>query len=184
MSRPKEFKRADVLEKALPLFWSKGFTATGLKDLERATGVNKSGLYSEFKDKDDLFLASLEHYYAGRENRKLLVQEPLGWSNLERFMKIMGPSTTKKVRGCFAVNTLRELDGLSPKAHKLIESQRAILKNLFVANIVTEKTKAKPEAMAEMLLTFYYGLSIEQNLDSSRASFNRKVETFLGAVRD
>ncbi len=184
MSRTKQFRRADVLEKALPLFWTKGFTATGLKDLERATGVNKSGLYSEFKDKDDLFYASLEHYYTGRENRKILIQEPLGWSNLERFMKTMGPSATKKMRGCFAVNTLRELDGMPTKAHQLIESQRAVLKNLFVANIVAVKTKAKPEAMADMLLTFYYGLSIEQNLNSSRASFNRRVETFLTAIRE
>ncbi len=184
MSREKAFRRTDVLEKALPLFWAKGFTATGMKDLEHATGVNKSGLYSEFRDKDDLFVASLEHYYKGRENRKLLMHEPLGWSNIERFMKLAGPSTTKKLRGCFAVNTLRELDGLPAKAHKVIELQRTILKSLFLANIVTEKIRTKPDAMAEVLLTFYYGLSIEQNLETSRASFNRRVETFLGAVRD
>ena len=56
MGRPKGFERSEVLDKALQLFWKKGFADTSLQDLEKATGVNKSGLYSEFKDKDEIFL--------------------------------------------------------------------------------------------------------------------------------
>jgi hypothetical protein len=32
-----------LLEKAMPVFWTYGFSNTSLQDLERATGVNKSG---------------------------------------------------------------------------------------------------------------------------------------------
>jgi TetR/AcrR family transcriptional regulator, copper-responsive repressor len=42
-----------VLEKAIRVFWKRGFPDTSVQDLERATGVNKSGLYSEFRDKED-----------------------------------------------------------------------------------------------------------------------------------
>jgi AcrR family transcriptional regulator len=51
MGRPKNFSREGVLEKALPVFWKHGFADTSLQDLEKATGVNKSGLYVEFADK-------------------------------------------------------------------------------------------------------------------------------------
>jgi AcrR family transcriptional regulator len=40
----------------MPVFWKHGFSDTSLQELERATGVNKSGLYSEFRDKKDLFI--------------------------------------------------------------------------------------------------------------------------------
>jgi hypothetical protein len=41
--RPKNFSREEVLEKAMPVFWKHEFAVTCLQDLERATGVNKSG---------------------------------------------------------------------------------------------------------------------------------------------
>ena len=55
MGRPKKFNRQGVLERALPVFWRRGFADASLHELEVVTGVNKSSLYSEFKDKADLF---------------------------------------------------------------------------------------------------------------------------------
>ena len=66
MGRKKLFSRESVLDKSIPVFWAKGYADTSLQDLEQATGVNKSGLYSEFKDKEDLFLSSLAHYQMRR----------------------------------------------------------------------------------------------------------------------
>jgi TetR/AcrR family transcriptional regulator, copper-responsive repressor len=53
MGRRKNFTREAFLEKALPVFWTVGFAEASLHELEQATGVNKSGLYAEFKDKED-----------------------------------------------------------------------------------------------------------------------------------
>src|ERR1700733_5824403 len=80
MGRPKNFSREEVLEKAMPVFWKHGFADTSLQDLERATGGNKSGLYTEFRDKEDLFVACLCHYLETQEKRWLLTKEPLGWN--------------------------------------------------------------------------------------------------------
>src|SRR6202790_4867067 len=87
MGRPKSFSRGEVLEKAMPVFWKHGFADTSLQELERATGVNKSGLYSEFRDKEDLFVACLRHYLESQAKRGLLTKEPLGWKNVETFLK-------------------------------------------------------------------------------------------------
>jgi TetR/AcrR family transcriptional regulator, copper-responsive repressor len=61
MGRTKNFSWEGVLEKALPVFWKYGFADTSFQKLEKATGVNKSGLYSDFADKGDLYLESLRH---------------------------------------------------------------------------------------------------------------------------
>src|SRR3981081_3610444 len=87
MGRPKSFSREDVLEKAMPGFCTHGFSDTSLQDLERVTGVNKSGLYTEFRDKEDLFVACLRHYLESQEKRGLLTKKPLGWDNVEALLK-------------------------------------------------------------------------------------------------
>src|SRR6202048_4106993 len=94
MGRPKNFNRQAVLEKALPVFWRQGFADASLHELEQATGVNKSGLYSEFKDKEDLFVQSLRYYLESLEKQGLLTAEPLGWHNIERFLKTAPGSMT------------------------------------------------------------------------------------------
>src|SRR5262245_7587164 len=40
-----------------------------LHELEQATGVNKSGLYAEFEDKEDLFVQSLRYYLENLEKK-------------------------------------------------------------------------------------------------------------------
>ena len=107
MGRPKNFSREEVLDKAMPVFWKHGFADTTLQELERATGVNKSGLYTEFRDKEDLFLACLRHYLESQEKRRLLTKEPLGWNNVEAFLK-NGPLNKGELQGCFSVNSMRE----------------------------------------------------------------------------
>src|SRR5271154_5221870 len=87
MGRPKSFSREEVLERAMPFFWKDGFADTSPQELEQATGVNKSGLYTEFRDKEDLFVACLRHYLDSQGKRGLLTKEPLGWKNVETFLK-------------------------------------------------------------------------------------------------
>jgi AcrR family transcriptional regulator len=107
MGRPKNFSREEVLVKAMPVFWRHGFADTTLQQLERATGVNKSGLYTEFRDKEDLFMACLRHYLESQGKRGLLTKEPLGWKNVENFLK-NGPLYKGEQQGCFSVNSMRE----------------------------------------------------------------------------
>src|SRR5437899_10866900 len=90
MGRPKQFNREGVLDRAIPVFWKQGFANTTVQDLEQATGVNKSGLYTEFKDKEDLFLASLEHY-AQTRGAEILAAQPLGWGTKSRFSTFPPP---------------------------------------------------------------------------------------------
>ena len=78
MGRPKNFTRDAVLEKALPVFWRRGFADASLHELELATGVNKSGLYAEFKDKEDLFMQSLQYYLDSLEKKGTADSRALG----------------------------------------------------------------------------------------------------------
>src|ERR1700743_3774974 len=182
MGRPKGFNREQVLEKAMPVFWKHGFADTSLQDLERATGVNKSGLYTEFRDKEDLFLACLRHYLERQGERGLLTKEPVGWKNIETFLK-SGPLNNGEKQGCFAINSMREFAILPHEANGAITGNRALLQQLLAANIEAEKPRMAPSAIAEMVLSFFSGLCIEPILKSGKASSTRKVENFMTALR-
>ena len=181
MARPRNFSREGVLERALPVFWKHGFADASLQELEKATGVNKSGLYSEFSGKEELFLESLR-FYLDRMQLGLLMVEPLGWDNVERFLKL-GPRTTEGQKGCFAVSSMRELAILPPAAIEMLGQGRVQLKQLIAKNIEAEKPKADVNDLASMVLTFFTGLSVEQNLKPSRAATGRKVDNLMRVLR-
>ena len=50
------------------------------RTLKQATGVRKSGLYTEFKDKEDLFVESMRRYFDVLMARGHLTKQPLGWT--------------------------------------------------------------------------------------------------------
>ena len=159
MGRPKTFSREGVLEKALPVFWKHGFADTSLQELEKATGVNKSGLYAEFADKGDLYLESLRHYLRKRQKEGLLTAEPLGWKNVERFLKL-APCSLKGQKGCFSVDSMNQFAVLPAAAQEIVSKSRAFLKDLIARNVEAEKPEMKPTVLAEMILTFFTGISM------------------------
>jgi TetR/AcrR family transcriptional regulator, copper-responsive repressor len=183
MGRPKSFSREEVLEKAMPVFWKHGFADTSLQELERATGVNKSGLYTEFRDKEDLFVTCLRHYLERQGKRGLLTKEPLGWKNVETFLK-NGPLNSGEQQGCFSINSMRELAILPDEAYSIVTENRALLQRLLAMNIEVEKPKMAPSAIAELVMSFFSGLCIERNLKSGKTSSARKINNFLTALRN
>jgi TetR/AcrR family transcriptional regulator, copper-responsive repressor len=183
MGRPKLFDREDILEKAMPVFWKHGYAHTSIQDLEKATGVNKSGLYSEFKDKEDLFLETLKYYFAHRKNREFLKREPYGWKNIEDYLLFSARSTTLAQKGCFGVATMRELEWLPDEARNTVNGSRKILKGLWIQNIAAEKTRGSPESISEVLSTFYSGLCIHQNLKMPKAVLKKAVSDFIVALK-
>jgi AcrR family transcriptional regulator len=182
MGRPRLFSREHVLQKALPVFWKYGFTRTTLPDLEFATGVNKSGLYSEFESKEDLFLACLRYYLDTRNGAAFLSAEPLGWDNIERFLE-EAPGCSLDQRGCFSVNSMRELTATPAEARKMIVEGRAKLKRLLKANIASENPKMDVDVVCDLVSVFFSGICIEANLNSERARVRQKIRGFMQLLR-
>ena len=182
MGRPRKFSREGVLQKAMPVFWKYGFARTTLPDLEQATGVNKSGLYTEFESKEALFLACLRHYLDTRESGALLTAEPLGWKNIERFLE-EAPSCAVDQRGCFFVNSMRELDCLPAEAREMIADGGAKLKELLRANVAVEKPKMDVKSLCELISAFFSGICIEANLNPDRKRAQRKIKDFMQMLR-
>ena len=182
MGRPKNFSREEVLEKAMPVFWKHGFADTSLHELERATGVNKSGLYTEFRDKEDLFVACLRHYLESQGKRGLLTKEPLGWKNVETFLK-NGPLNKGEQQGCFSINSMRELAILPDEAYGIVTQNRALLGTPSRHEYRSRKTQYGSFRNCGDGAVLLLRVCIERNLKSGKASLTRKIENFMKALR-
>ncbi|MFC4326354.1 TetR/AcrR family transcriptional regulator [Streptomyces andamanensis] len=64
MAGKKQFDMATALDAAMIQFWRAGYADTSVDDLSRATGLNRSSIYSSLGDKDTLFVRCLERYTA------------------------------------------------------------------------------------------------------------------------
>ncbi len=60
--RPRQFKQEEVLEKAMRVFWKKGYEQTAITDLVAATGVGAQSLYGSIGNKRTIFIESLTYY--------------------------------------------------------------------------------------------------------------------------
>lgn len=56
-----ERTRQRIVERAMPLFNTRGFAGASLSDLVRETGLEKGGIYNHFDSKEAIALAAFDH---------------------------------------------------------------------------------------------------------------------------
>jgi len=62
MARSVEFNEATAIQKAMEVFWKKGYNGASLRDLTDAMQINSSSLYNTIGDKQELFVRCVQHY--------------------------------------------------------------------------------------------------------------------------
>ena len=63
--RPREFDRAQALEKARDLFWTRGYEGVSMADLVAALGIASARIYAAFGSKEQLFREAVDLYETG-----------------------------------------------------------------------------------------------------------------------
>lgn len=182
MGRPKLFERNDVTDKALKVFWRKGYADTSLKELEDATGVFKPALYSEFGDKEGLFLACVKHYRDSYSGRLKLLNEPLGWPNIETFLRSTLPD--KHGRSCFeAFAFARDIPILSEKLMPLLNENTKNIMSAIQNNLAAAGVKQKDLTdLSENIFTVYCGLGVLAK-SQNKLGFETRINKAIQLIR-
>ncbi len=113
MPRTREFDANEALDRAVALFWKKGFFDSSMDDLVKATGVSRYGIYGTFGNKREFFKASLRRY---ADRMVSEVQRPLRKRDAslaeiqECFATILQVAGSDRGRlGCLICNTATEV---------------------------------------------------------------------------
>src|SRR5207237_8567013 len=63
--RTRQFDVDQALDRALEVFWARGYEGATLPELTRAMGINRPSLYAAFGNKEQLFRKALDRYQTG-----------------------------------------------------------------------------------------------------------------------
>src|SRR5207248_3128864 len=63
--RTRQFDVDEALDRALEVFWARGYEGATLPELTRAMGINRPSLYAAFGNKEELFRKALDQYARG-----------------------------------------------------------------------------------------------------------------------
>ena len=146
MARPKEFDRDLALQKAMMVFWEKGYAATSAADLVQAMGIGRQSLYDTFGDKHQLYLEALALY--SEASVAELVQSMRAARPLEAIesmlMAFAARPEEQNALGCMGINSICEL-GLQDEAVNAVrERSGAPLRTSLIA--LLEQAKAAGDA--------------------------------------
>ncbi|WP_417346678.1 TetR/AcrR family transcriptional regulator [Ferrimonas sp.] len=163
MARQCCFDREEVLERAMGLFWQRGFEATSVANLVDHLGINRFSLYNSFGDKHQLYHLCLRHYQETYSKPRLqpLLEDNAGLKEIETLLMQM----CQEVRpgfGCFLQSALLERRQLDEKVAALSDQ---IFDGLFAAlKHALEGAKAKQQLRPNTdidLLTHWLVLQIQ-----------------------
>ncbi len=140
MARTREFEPKDVIEKAVSLFWEKGYSDTSMDDLVKHTGVSRYGIYGEFGNKREFFITALEHFHNKfvEDVVQDLVNPESGLAELQAyFARLMSRAKIRETRlGCFICNTAIELSVRDEYFREHVNSKFELLRGLFLNALI------------------------------------------------
>jgi TetR/AcrR family transcriptional regulator, transcriptional repressor for nem operon len=111
MAGVKQFDRNEVLDRAMTLFWTRGYEATSIQDLVEATGLNRGSIYGSFGDKQGAFLAVVDRYLETvGKSLTMELSDPDPRRAIERMFDsiIRRTSDPRFPRGCLITNSALE----------------------------------------------------------------------------
>ena len=125
MPRVKNYNREEMLDKAMELFWEKGYAATSMQSLVDHLGINRFSIYDSFGDKHSLFLAALDRYreIVAESLRTKLNNDTKGIEAIKDYFRAMAAdlSTPSGRMGCLVQNSTLEMVLSDPEVEKRIE---------------------------------------------------------------
>ncbi|MDB5219142.1 MAG: Transcriptional regulator, TetR family protein [Myxococcaceae bacterium] len=191
MARAKEFDREEALDKAMNVFWSKGYEATSMADLLDAMGIGRQSLYDTFGDKHDLFLEALARYeeLRGAPLRSCFDSAAsVRGAFQDLFMGFVRETEAQQRRGCFSVNTAAELAALDPKAAKVVQASQRGLEALFFKALSRAQRDGElpaskdPRALARFLVGALQGLRLTAKADPRSPALRDIARITLAAL--
>ena len=125
--RPRCFCPDKALDRALEVFWKKGFDGTSLTDLTEAMGINRPSLYAAYGNKESLFQKAMARY--GERGAGLMrdaLTQPTARAFVEHLLLGSADRMTDPAHppGCFLVQT-SGASGDSPALGRAIACNRS-----------------------------------------------------------
>jgi TetR/AcrR family transcriptional regulator, transcriptional repressor for nem operon len=187
--RPRSFDTEAAVGRAMEVFWSRGYHATALPDLLRATKLSRGSLYAAFGDKHSLFLLALDRYIADAVARMDIEfaphRDPVDGLRVYLAGYIDRNSGANGRRGCLLVATAMELGGQDAEVGRRVRGFFELMERKVTDVLARAKIAGKladgvePASAARILVCFVEGLRVVAKTAPPRMTWQATVDALL-----
>jgi TetR/AcrR family transcriptional repressor of nem operon len=170
MARTKEFNEDKALDKAIEIFWHKGYNGTSAQDLVTHLGLSRSSLYDTFGDKQKLFAKSLKKYQKQSQDQVVYLFETS--ENIKETLHdifkqaVIESLEDRMTKGCFMVNSSIELAMHDPEIAKIVQNNGQTMEDVFTNAVqkgqdlgqISKKMDAR--VLARFIFNNYSGIRV------------------------
>jgi len=190
IGRPRSFDVDHALDRALEVFWRKGYEGATICDLTAAMGINPPSLYAAFGNKEGLFRKALDRY---AETRAGFVREALTRPKVKDAVAALFRGTADFLTencnpaGCLLVQGIAGAGEHDQCIRDELCARRAATENTIRERLKRAKAEgelpkdADPAVLARFIATVTQGMTVQAAAGATRAELRRVAETALGA---
>lgn len=192
MARTKDFDEKEVLDKAIRLFWHKGYNGTSMQDLVDGLGISRSSLYDTYGDKHTLYIKALESYQSssGGEMCDLISKAASAKEAVKQLLEYITRNllNDEQHKGCFMVNAGVEVAPHDAEVNKLLCKNEQQLENVFYNTIKRGQESGEIDAGKDaMALTRFIsntvkGIQVSAKSTTDRAFFDDIIQTTMSVL--
>ena len=192
MARTRTIDDDIVLDRALAVFWRRGYAGASMRDLSRSTGLGVAALYHRFSDKDGLFVETVRRYADDGLNERLARLSALP-DPIDAITRFLGELVEMSVadpdrRGCLLVNTALDGAPMSDAARALVRARLAEVEGFFRDQLLRARAAdpnlqdIDPDRMAESLFATVLAIRVLARLDPDRNRLQRLADAALAPL--
>lgn len=190
LGRPRAFDADVALDRALQVFWRRGYEGAALSDLTRAMRINRPSLYGAFGNKQALFRKVLDRFAAGpAAYLSAVLEQPTARAVAQQLLQRAAKALTNphQPHGCLMVQgALSCGQEANPIRRELImrrgAAEAAIRRRLARAKSERDlPRRSNPADLARYLMTVMHGMAVQAAGGASRAKLQRVARAALHA---
>jgi AcrR family transcriptional regulator len=182
IGRPRAFDVDAALDRALQVFWQKGYEGTSLSDLTSAMGINRPSLYAAFGNKEELFRKALDRYTNGpaaclREALNAPTARAVGERILEGAADVLTASCHPP--GCLTVQGALSCGTEAEAVRQELIARRAAFETALRQRLERAKSDgdlpadSDPADLARFVTTVHQGMAVQAASGASREELRR-----------
>jgi AcrR family transcriptional regulator len=188
--RPREFNVDKALDRALKVFWRKGYEGASLPDLTKAMGINRPSLYAAFGNKEALFRKTIDRYLEGPAGyMRVALQQPTARGVVEHVLRgsIDLLTDSRNPRGCFIVQAALACGDTADCVRRELAKRRdagvTALRERFERAVAEGDLPADcdPADLARYFVTVMHGMSVQAASGAQRSELERVAKIALKA---
>ena len=190
VGRPRTFNQEQALDRAMHVFWEKGYEGASMHDLTAAIGIQPASLYAAFGNKEAVFELALAHYLAGPAAfMSAALEEPSAYAVAERILHQTAESlTARRARyGCMTIQAAlvggKETKGVRHKLIRLrVRAQNALWRRFEQSKSDGDLPEHVDAAgLADFITCIFQGMTVQAINGASREQLLRIAKTALRA---